>query len=391
MKIRFLFILILFAFASPAQSDLKGFFIQAMHADASVEKPGPAQFDATTAPPAPVVAPDTTAPPLATPAPDALLKEGMDHFEARRYENAIEQLSRFMSLYPAHIKTPSAMITVAGILLEIKRPLAAIRLYSHVLARYPETPEALEAMTAIADMGMRSPGLKPNIAVTGARWFLDPVDAYDTVLSKNPSPDLTERLLSRRINALRSQGRYREAYASAGQFLEQNPGTKHRQTLLAGLRSDLGCLIGERFAAGDDIAVINLLLNGRRRGLINMGDTNILIKAAGSYARSGMTDEARTLLDQARHFAADYTAQVNAVIGEPAQAERSSAASSPVIERWALYQKGRQQIMSSDPSAAEKTFKQVRGTGEDEFWSKLADFASQDGIFTAKYKDYMKK
>ena len=136
-------------------------------------------------------------------------------------------------------------------------------------------------------MSMLSPGLKPSIAITGAQWYLDPVRAYDTVLSKNPPADLTERLLLQRIAALRLKGRYREAYDAGNQFLERYPQTKHQYALMTALRSDVEHLIEERIAAGDDIAVISILSNARRKGLLKKTDTDILIKAAGSYIPFG--------------------------------------------------------------------------------------------------------
>jgi tetratricopeptide (TPR) repeat protein len=442
MKMRLFFVLILFACVSSAQADQKGFFVRAVrsssleraesarnqlkqygnvniiqqgnryivwigpiedkefaltirnkiqnrHPNAVISETDPAQFVTTAA----KVADSDEAPPnLDSLSPDAIRKEGMEHFEARRYEKALEKLSLFLSLYPAHNHFPSAMVTVAGIFFEMKRPLAAIRLYSHIIERYPGTTESIDSMIALADMSILSPGLKPSIALAGTRWYLDPVEAYDTVLSKNGlSPELTERLLIQRMAALRAQSRYREAYAEGGRFLDQNPGTKHKQTLLMALRSDVERLIEERFTAGDDIAVISLLSNARRRGLIGLNNTGLLIKASESYARIGMMNEARTLLGRARYFAAQGAAQVDAALQKLGQGQPSPDVSSPIIERWALYDKGRKYILSSNLPDAEKTLAQLKGSDRDEFWTKLADFALQDGARTSKYKYYPKK
>ena len=326
-----------------------------------------------------------------TSSPDMLLKEALGHYRARRYENALEQLSLFLSLYPGDSNVPSAMFAVAGIQLEMKRPLSALRIYSHILERYAGTPEAIESIIALADMSMLSPGLKPSIAITGAQWYLDPVRAYDMVLSKNPPADLTERVLLQRISALRLKGRYRESYDAGNQFLERYPQTKHQYPLKTALRSDVERLIEERIAAGDDIAAINILSNARRKGLINKNHTDILIKAAGSYSRLGMTDEARTLLSAARPFAAGRTPQIDAALEEVARVGTTPAGPSPATDRWSLYQAGRQQIRSSNLPDAEKTLAQMRGTDQDAFWSKLADFTLKDGAMTLKYNDYLKK
>ncbi len=440
MKMRLFFVLFLFACVSSAQADQKGFFIRAVrstsleraesagnklkqygkvnivqqdnryfvwigpiedkklaltirdkiknrHPNAVISETDPAPFGTTTA----KVADSDEAPlDLDSLSPDAIHKEGMEHFETRRYEKALEKLSLFMSLYPAHKHFPSAMVTVAGILFEMKRPLAAIRLYSHILERYPGTPESIDSMIALADMSMLSPGLKPNISLAGAKWYRDPVEAYDAVLSKKLSPELSERLLIQRMAALRAQGRYREAYVEGGLFLDQNPGTKYKQTLVMALRSDVERLIGERFAVGDDIAVINLLSSSRRRGLISLNNTGLMIKASESYARIGMTDEARALLGRARYFAAQDAAQVDAALQKLGQGQPSPAVS-PIAERWAIYEKGRKQILASNLPAAEKTFAQFKGSDRDEFWTKLADFALQDGARTSKQKEYRKK
>ena len=371
-----------------------------------VSKPKPSA-PAAVAPAVPPLAPDapsdkqqsqqievahkTPAPPGTASNPDMVLKEALDHYQARRYESALQQLTLFLSLYPRHSNTPPALLAVAGIQLEMRRPMSALRIYSHILERYPGTPEALESINALADLSILSPTLKPSIAITGAQWYLDPVSAYDVVLSKNPPADLTERILLQRIAALRLKGRYREAYDAGNQFLERYFKTKHQYPLMLALRSDVERLIDEHIAAGDDIAVISILKDAHRKGLIKKNDADLLIKAAGSYRRLGMTDEARTLLSGARPFAAGRTPQIDAALEELARVASTPAGPSPATDRWSLYQAGRQQIRSSNLSDAEKTLAQMRGNDQDPFWSKLADFTQKDGIWTSKYKEYFKK
>jgi TolA-binding protein len=333
----------------------------------------------------------TAEPPAVITAPDMLMKEAVDHYQSQRLESALEKFSLFLSLYPRNSNAPSAMLAVAGILLEMKRPLSALRIYSRILERYPETPVAIESVVALADMSMLSPGLKPSIAITGAQWYLDPVSAYDAVLSKNPPAELTERLLLQRIAALRLKGRYREAYDAGNQFLERYPQTKQQYALLRALRSDIAYMIEERIAAGDDVAVISLILNARRKGLIRMTDTDVLIKAAGSYVRLEMPEEARSLLNSARPFAAVQTPQIDAALEELTRGRRIPLIPSAAADRWALYHVGRQQVLSSNLSAAEKTFTQMKGNDQDAFWAKLADFTLKDGIWAVKYQDYLKK
>ncbi len=336
-------------------------------------------------------APDAIAPADTIPSPDLLLKTALDHYHARRYEEALQQLTLFLSLYPTDNNAPSTMFSVAGIQIALKQPLSALRIYSHIIEHYPNTPEAVESVIALADMGIASPGLKPRATITGAQWYLDPVSAYDMVLSKKPPSDIAERLLFQRIAALRLKSRYREAYDAGNQFLERYPQTKHLYPLMAGLRSDAERLIEERIAAGDDLTVVSIMTNARQKGVITNKDTDILIKSAGSYSRLGMTDEARLFLNASRPFAAGSAGKIDTALQELAQTERSSAAPSPIVERWALYEKGRQEIKSSNLSAAKQTFAEVRGADQDEFWSKLTDFTLHDGIWTAKYKDYLKK
>lgn len=329
-------------------------------------------------------------PPMITP-PDMLMKEAVDHYQSQRLESALEKFSLFLSLYPRNSNAPSAMLAIAGILFEMKRPLPALRIYSRILERYAETPEAIDSIVALADMSMLSPGLKPSMAITGAQWYLDPVFTYDAVLSKNPPAELTERLLLQRIAALRLKGRYREAYDAGNQFLMRYPQTKHQYALLTALRSDVERLIEECIAAGDDIAVISLVSNARRKSLLRMTDTDILMKAAGSYVRLDMPEEARILLNSARPFAALQTPRIDAALEDLARVGAMPASPSPAADRWVLYDVGRQQILSSNLSAAEKTFTQMKGNDQDAFWSKLADFTLKDGIWTLKYQDYLKK
>jgi tetratricopeptide (TPR) repeat protein len=314
----------------------------------------------------------------------------LDDYQARRYETALQWLSLYLSLYPADNNVPLAMFAVAGIQLAMKRPLSAFRIFSHILERHAETPEAIESMMALADMSLLYPGLKPSIALSGAQWYLDPVMAYDQVLSKNPSEEMTERVLLQRISALRLKGRYREAYDAGHRFLERYPRTNHQYVLVTALRSDVENVIEERIAAGDDLAVISIVSHASRKNVIKMNDTDILIKAAGSYGRLGMTDESRRLLSATRPFAMGHVSRIDAALEALSKTAAPPAASSPEMERWRLYEAGRLQIHTSTRSEAEKTLAQMKGTPQDAFWSKLAEFALNDGPWSIKYKDYLK-
>lgn len=325
-----------------------------------------------------------------TSSPGALLKTALDDYQARRYETALQWLSLYLSLYPADNNVPLAMFAVAGIQLAMKRPLSAFRIYSHILERHAGTPEAIESMIALADMSLLYPGLKPSIALSGSQWYLDPVMAYDQALSKNPSEEMTERVLLQRISALRLKGRYREAYDAGHRFLERYPRTNHQFVLLAALRSDVENVIEERIAAGDDLAVISLVSHASRKDVIKMNDTDILIKAAGSYGRLGMTHEAGRLLSATRPFAMGRISRIDAALEALSKTEAPPAATSPEMERWRLYEAGRRQIHTSTRSEAEKTLAQMKGNPQDAFWSKLAEFALNDGPWSIKYKDYFK-
>ena len=359
-----------------------------------VVKPAPPVLTAVSPdkqPPQPVEtnppAPESTG---LTSSPETLLKRALDDYQARRYESALQWLSLYLSLYPVDDNVPLAMFAVAGIQLAMKRPLSALRIYSHILERHAETPEAVESMIALADMSLLYPGLKPSIALSGAQWYLDPVMAYDQALSKNPPEEITERVLLQRISALRLKGRYREAYDAGHRFLERYPRTNHQYVLLAALRSDVENVIEERIAAGDDLAVISMVSHASRKDVIKMNDTDILIKAAGSYGRLGMTHEARRLLSATRPFAMSRISRIDAALEALSKTETPPAAASPEMERWRLYEAGRRQIHTSTRSEAEKTLAQMKGTPQDAFWSKLAEFALNDGPWSIKYKDYLK-
>ena len=94
----------------------------------------------------PEIALKTAEPPPMIKPPDMLMKEAVDHYQSHRLESALEKFSLFLSLYPRDSNAPSAMLAIAGILFEMKRPLSALRIYSRILERYPETPVAIESI-----------------------------------------------------------------------------------------------------------------------------------------------------------------------------------------------------------------------------------------------------
>jgi TolA-binding protein len=322
-------------------------------------------------------------------APEALLKEAADHYRSGRYENALQRLSLFLSLYPSDGNVPTALFSVAAILLDMKRPMPALRIYSRILERYPGSPEAMESIMALGDMSVITPGLKPCLSITGAQWYLDPVAACDTLLSRNPPAEMTERLLFRRIFALRMQGRHRESYDAGIHFLQSYPTTKHRHELMVALRTDAMRLIEEYGSSGNDETAVSLAAKALRQGLIKMNDTDILIKTAQAYARLGLPDEAVSLLNSARKFAAANLPRIDAVLEELKPGSPTPAPPPEIATRWSLFEEGRRQIRSSNLSAAEKTFAQLKTPAQDEFWSKLSDFTLQDGIWMNKYRDYV--
>jgi TolA-binding protein len=339
----------------------------------------------------PGTAVETAASPAALSAPDALLKEAVDHYRFHRNENAIQQFSLFLSLYPGHNHAPSAMLALAGIFLEMKRPMSALRIYSKIIDRYAGTPEVIDSITALADMRILSPDLKPPISVNGAEWYRDPVSAYDMVLSKNPPAEIAERLNFQRIIAFRSMKRLQSAYDAGKQFLIRYPRTMHRPALIAALRSDVATLIDEHIRTGDDLAALSMFTDARQKGMIAMTETEFLIRVAESYGHLGMPDEARALLIGAKPYAGGRTPQVETALASLEKAKPSPVPPPAATDRWAMYEAGREQVRSAKLQDAEKTFAQVKGSAQDIFWSRLADFAMEDNTWTVKYKDYLKK
>ncbi|MBN1613189.1 MAG: tetratricopeptide repeat protein, partial [Deltaproteobacteria bacterium] len=161
-----------------------------------------------------------------------------------------------------------------------------------VIEGYPESAEARESIIALANIGVARRKMKLQPSMAGWDAFVNPLDAYDDLLRKNPSEDLVERLLYLKGDALIKYGRYEESLDVNRYLLVRCPKGDYNADIKRNLKHAGKVLIHRYYERGDHAAVADMYFKTYAKALISMDDAQLMVKIRESLNRIGLTDDA---------------------------------------------------------------------------------------------------
>jgi len=318
------------------------------------------------------------------------LKTGMQNYHVRKYAEAISALSRYASLVPKSQQRTAALLIIGKSLEEMNRPRSALNIYNRVTEQYPDSPEALLGVVAMADIGVARPDLNYRSGKKGTEYVKDPVTAYDAALLKNVPLPIIEHIHHQRGRALWKSKRYEEARQSLTVLLKKFPQTAYREEAIGTIRDCTAALIDQYNQSGDHLAAADLFLQGWKEGFVRPADVDTLLKSAFSLSCLGLHEESFNIIGTLRKSATgkppSYIEKINNMVAKMEKKRApGSSDQTPADVKWRQFQSGREYLSANQPTLAEKTLTDLKSGGGDPFWSRIAEYALEENRWKQKY------
>jgi len=348
---------------------------------------------------------------------DAILYMGCLQYESGRYEDAIESLSYFLSIYPQGDQAKSALYALAASFYGKRQYRTAVQLFSRVIESYPDSREAMESMIALANLGILERELKIPTTMPGSKYVENPVATYDLVLAALPDSETLQRVLYLKARGLEKTGRFLEAFEIASDAITRYPKGQYATETLKVLRTAFKSMVNDFYAREDYLSLADLYFKTFHKGFYEQPEEESLMKIATALQKLAFKKQALAMLNYMDAVCKDKIIRENIrkdieslkqtevagnenslsagdrlyLEGKYQEAAKwyEDALNSPekADKRWILYRLAMCQIKMSNEDAAKKNIANLKGGGgEDAFWTKVADYMSEDAAWRGRYK-----
>lgn len=321
------------------------------------------------------------------------LKAGIQSYHEGNHEGTVSSLSKYASLASKSQQRAAALLIIGKSLEQMKRPKSALDVYGRIIEQYPDSPESLFSIVAMADISVNNPRLHYPVGKKGAEYVRDPVSAYDAVLLKNVPLPMIEHIQYQKGLVLWKLKRYEQAREAQADFLKKFPNTAYRKEVIVMLKDSTAVLINQYSGLGDHISVANLFIHGWKNRLITTEDVEALSKSLSSLSYLGLHDDLLNILSTLKKSAMGKTsADLDKAVAE---IEKKRAiglmAQLPSDAKWNKFQSGREYLSANNITKAEQTFSDLKNSDGDQFWSKITEYALEEDRWTQKYRAPVEK
>jgi tetratricopeptide (TPR) repeat protein len=316
------------------------------------------------------------------------LKAGIQNYHQGNNEGTVSSLSKYASLTPKSQQRAAALLIVGKSLEQMKRPKSALGVYSRVIEQYPDSPESLFSIVAMADISVNNPHLHYPIGKKGAEYVRDPISAYDTVLLKKVPLPMIEHIQYQKGLALWKLKRYEQAREAQIDFLKKFPNTAYRKEVIVMLKDGTAILINQYSGLGDHISVANLFIHGWKNRLITTEDVETLSKSFSSLSYLGLHDDSLNILSNLTKSTMRKTStDLDKAVAEIEKKRAIGLMSQlPTDAKWNKFQSGRAFLSTNNITKAEQTFSDLKNSDGDPFWSKITEYALEEDRWKHKYR-----
>jgi TolA-binding protein len=345
---------------------------------------------------------------------DAILYMGCLQYESGRYKDAIESLSYFLSIYPKGEQDKSALYALAASFYGSGQYRTAVQLFSQVIEVYPGSREATESLIALANLGILHPEIKFPASMPGSKYVENPIANYDLVLSGLPESETMQRVLYLKARGLEKTGRFLEAFEISSDAITRYPKGPYSPETSKVIKSAFKSLVDDSFAREDYLSVADLYFKNFHKGFYDQPDDYALMKIATALQKLLFKKEAMSMLNYMDAVCKDSIVRANIQkdIESLKQGETSANenllssgdrlylegkyqeamkwyesalnSSDKADKRWVLYRLALCEIKVSNGDAAKKKIASLKGGGEDAFWTKVADYMSEEAAWKGK-------
>ncbi|MCK7515792.1 MAG: tetratricopeptide repeat protein [Desulfobacterales bacterium] len=229
---------------------------------------------------------------------EALVSLGFHFFRQGAHDQLIGAFSYYVNIYPEDPFRKEMLYLIARSLTEMQQYEPALKVFSTVIEKYPDTKEATESAIIMANIGVKSPGLRLPAYMTGTQYYRDPAATYDMVLSKQlPSLEITERILFQKAYALLQEKLYRQAFQASLAQLKRFPNGRCKDAGLATLKAATERLVDEDYGKADYLRVADTYLTAYEGAWVKTIDFGTGIKIADSLRQIGLYRETRRVAE----------------------------------------------------------------------------------------------
>jgi len=340
---------------------------------------------------------------------------GCWQYESGRYQEAIESLSYFLSIYRQGDQAKSALYALAASFYGSRQYRTAVQLFSQVIDAYPGSREATESLIALANFGILHGEIKIPAPMEGRKYVEDPIATYDIVLSALPESEIMQRVLYLKARGLEKTGRLVEAFEISSDAVTRYPKGPYTFETSKVLKSSFKALVNDLYAREDYLSIADLYFKTFHKGFYDQPDDDALLKIATALQKLSFKKEALTMLNYLDAVSKDSTIKENIkkdienlkqgevpgnenllsagdrlyIEGKYQEAvqwyEGALKSSDKTDKRWILYRLALCKIKASDGAAARKNIASLKGGGEDAFWTKVADYMSEEDKRRERY------
>ncbi len=229
---------------------------------------------------------------------EALVSLGFHFFRQGAHEQLIGAFSYYVNIYPEDPYRKEMLYLIARSLTEMQQYEPALKVFSTVIEKYPDTKEATESAIIMANIGVKSPGLRLPAYMAGTQHYRDPAATYDMVLSKKlPSSEITERILFQKAYVLYQKKLYREAFVASLAQLKRFPNGRCKDAGLATLKAITEHLVDEDYRKPDYLRVVDTYLTAYEGAWVKTIDFGTGYKIADSLRRIGLYRDTRRVAE----------------------------------------------------------------------------------------------
>ncbi|MBT8490275.1 MAG: tetratricopeptide repeat protein, partial [Deltaproteobacteria bacterium] len=140
---------------------------------------------------------------------NVLMKIGSNFLKVGKYHSASEIFFVYMNLFPQDKNSADILYKLAQSYIGIGQLSLGLKVLTQVIERYPKSKEAQESAIMMANMGIRSPGLKvPVHILSSLEHYRNPVDTYESMMNKVSQPEMKEEILYQKGDALFNKQQY---------------------------------------------------------------------------------------------------------------------------------------------------------------------------------------
>ncbi len=227
---------------------------------------------------------------------EIILDLGLHKREMRRYNEAISAFSYYGNLYPEDEKIREVLLMLAEAYVKDGQFPSALAVYSRIIDKYPEHPDATPAILAMASLGVQKPGVKAFAHMNHLHYYQNPIDAYDTVIMKYPTTPYAEEALLKKGDALAGTKQKRRAAEIYLEFLNLYPESKLAADAARGLKSASADMIDEYYAKKDYLAVAYIYFTSFGSVALKEDEYDQMSRIAQSLKALGLMDDYQIIL-----------------------------------------------------------------------------------------------